>query len=145
MLCANLTPGTISSSCNCNWTFTASCLPLVVEQNQEAPAREDNAIAKYDAPVNTRLVVRPEDFIWLELSIVPEVERVFVERHGTDFSVVTVVNDRDPALRRRIYEREKAIIDTLADYQFNFGLLTRMNHDIKELIAGSEKPAYVRK
>jgi hypothetical protein len=89
-------------------------------------------------------VFRPEDFIWLELSMVKEVERVFVERHGDAFQITTVVNDRSPELRKRIFARERAIIDELPQHEFDFDILTRMNHDLNDLISTADKPSYAR-
>ena len=90
----------------------------------------------------TKYVVRPEDFIWLEMSMVPQVESVFVDLHGNSFRVTTVVNDRDPELRRRIFARERAIIDELANYNFEFDILTRMGRELGELV--SKKAGYSR-
>lgn len=95
--------------------------------------------------ITTRNVVKPEDFIWLELSMVPELERVFVGRRGGSFDVMSVVNDRDIELRKRIFARERAIIEALPEYDFDFEILTRMGHDLGDLLTDSEKPAYVRR
>jgi hypothetical protein len=101
-------------------------------------------IKKFEVRQRTTQIVRPEDFIWLELSMVPEVERVFVERRGEAFQVMTVVNDRSPELRRRIFAREKAVIDELQQYDFDFDILTRMNHSLEDLVSMCDKPSYAR-
>ena len=101
-------------------------------------------IKKSEVRQTTSLAVRPEDFIWLELSMVPEVERVFVERRVEAFQVMTVVNERSPELRRRIFAREKAIIDALSQYEFDFDILTRMGYNLGDLITTCDKPSYAR-
>lgn len=70
--------------------------------------------------------VKPENFIWLELSLVREVESVFIQRDGNAFDVLIVVNDRDDELRNRIYDREAEIIDHLTEFDFSFRVLPRM-------------------
>lgn len=89
---------------------------------------------------------RPQDFAWLELSLVNEVERVFVDKEGGRmFRILTVVNERSPELRKRIYQREKAIIDALPDYQFDFHILARINHELHEVIDCADRPSYSRR
>jgi hypothetical protein len=89
--------------------------------------------------------VRPQDFAWLELSLVDEVERIFVDRESDKlFRVLTVVNERSPELRKKIYQREKAIIDALPRYEFDFHILARMGHDLKEVVDCADRPSYSR-
>ena len=76
--------------------------------------------------------------------MIPEIERVFVERRGDAFQVMTVVNDRSVDLRKRIFAREKAIIDELPQCEFDFDILTRMNHKLDDLVTVSDKPSYAR-
>lgn len=139
MLCAELTNDTKDSI-------------SAISQSVFFNLREDIPVAKWESGQQLRasqsmlrLVVKPEDLIWLELSLVAAVERVFVERHGSHFEVMSVVNDRDDTLRKKIFAREKAIIDALPHYGFHFSILTRMNYDLKDLISDFDKPAYVRR
>ena len=55
-----------------------------------------------------RLLISVEAFVWREFSLVPEIERVCMEReeNGTEFRVIAIVNERDPAVRASIYERK---------------------------------------
>jgi hypothetical protein len=139
MPCAEVTCNTFS--------FPADYLPVIrVQPGQQSTVVRSRSVQKVEVrPTNPKLTIRPEDFIWLELSMVPEVERVFVESRGNGFfQVMTVVNDRSPELRRRIFAREKAIIEELSEYEFDFDILTRMNHDLGELVTTCDKPSYAR-
>lgn len=89
--------------------------------------------------------VRPQDFAWLEMSLVHEVERVFVDKEGCLFRILTVVNERSPELRKKIYQREKAIIDALPRYEFDFHILARQNHDLNEVVDCADRPSYSRR
>jgi hypothetical protein len=138
MPCAEMTSSNVG-------TFPANYVPVVpvCVGKQSVPARW-RRVQAVRVCSNTKLIIKPEDFIWLELSMVPEVERVFVERKGDAFQVVTVVNDRSPELRRRIFAREKAIIDGLPQYEFDFDLFTRMNYNLEDLVSTCDKPSYAR-
>lgn len=87
-------------------------------------------------------VVKPDDNVWLELSLVSAVEKVYVWVEEDLYKVVTVVNDNDPQLREQIYDRELAVIEGLPDYKFDFHVLPRMGHELSELVDYADKPAY---
>src|SRR5271165_4673152 len=74
------------------------------QRSAQAKVRNDSQLLVESRPgVYT---VQPQDFAWLELSLVHEVERVFVDKEGDRmFRVLTVVNERNPELRKRIYQR----------------------------------------
>ena len=90
--------------------------------------------------------MRPEDFIGLELSLVPGVERVYVERddYGKEYRVLTVVNERDPEMRAKVYAREQAILDAYPHLDFDFHILARMNRHINDVVGGAGNLAYVK-
>lgn len=124
-------------------TFQAShVLPAFLIPGQKTRWQSSEKVQVHST--TSVLVFKPEDFIWLELSIVGEVERVFVERRGNAFQVMTVVNDRSPELRKRIFAREKEIIEEMPQYEFDFDILTRMNHKLDELVSTGDKPSYTR-
>src|ERR1700733_9847313 len=81
---------------------------------------------------------RTEDFIWLELSREPEVEKVFIKTGGDFFDVLIVVNDRQAEIRDRIYDRELAIISRYPHQDFAFRILPRMGLPLSDLISNSE-------
>jgi hypothetical protein len=122
--------------------FRAShVLPTFLVAGERTKAQD---LKKFQIREKASFVVRPEDFVWLELSMVKEVERVFVERRGDAFQVIIVVNDRSPELRKRIFARERSIIDELSHYEFDFDILTRLNHDLNDLVGTTDKPSYAR-
>jgi hypothetical protein len=85
--------------------------------------------------------INTEHFIWLELSMVREVEYVFVERTTDDsFSVLTIVNERDPEIREKIYAREQAIIDAHPKLYFDFHVVPRMNRALSDIAGAKQKP-----
>jgi hypothetical protein len=92
------------------------------------------------------ILINIEDFVGLELSLVHEVEQVFVQRQDNkkEFKVLTVVNERDPAVRTRIYAREREIIDNYPNFDFDFHIVARMNRDIQQIANGAGKLAYKR-
>ena len=129
-------------------TATYKATPIYsvsVKSGEQSAPREWKTVQQFQIRQNTKLIVSPDNFIWLELSMVPEIECVFVERRGDVFSVLSVVNDRDMNLRKRIFAREKAIIDALHQFEFDFDILTRMNHSLDQLMLGSNKPAFIRR
>jgi len=92
------------------------------------------------------ILMNIEDFVGLELSLIPQVERVFVtrEENGRGFKVLTVVNERDPDLRARIYAREQAVIDAWSNFDFDFHITARMNRKPEEITSSAGKLAYLR-
>lgn len=95
-------------------------------------------------PARRRLAVDPADFVCFQLSCVPEVERVYVDKDQQSLDVLIVVNARDVKLRKQIYACEKIIIDGFPDCDFDFDILARVNHDLSEILTESQPPAYVR-
>ena len=86
--------------------------------------------------------VNPEDFIRLELSFVNEVESVFVEPapRRTGFHVFTIVNERDPEVRAKIYGHEQAIMDEFKNVEFDFRIIARRNRPLTDIITGLGNP-----
>ncbi len=87
-------------------------------------------------PVSPAVNMGVEDFIHFQMSFIPEVEKVFVSRHnkGDVFRVLTIVNNRDRDLNRKIFAREEAIMDFYRHFRFDFHILARMNRDRNEII-----------
>jgi hypothetical protein len=93
------------------------------------------------------LVISPEVFIALEYSSCKEVECVCVdhpEERGNEYSVITIVNERDPELRQMIYLRERAVMDAFPEFDFNFRIISRMNRNLSDVINAVGKVAYQR-
>jgi len=73
--------------------------------------------------------------IRLELSLVEEVEAVFIDREAENqYKVITVVNPRDASLREQIYAREEEIMAAYPTMRFDFHVLARMNRRLDDII-----------
>lgn len=95
---------------------------------------------------SVKLLISLEAFIGFELSLVPEVERVFVgrEENGNEFRVIAVINDRDPNVRAKVYAREQAIIEEYPNLDFDFHIIARMNRNLKDIVTRMGKLAFER-
>jgi hypothetical protein len=93
-----------------------------------------------------KIFISPEVFVGLELSIVPEVEQVYVERieSGKTMRVMIMVRDRDSEVRRRVYAREQEIIDAHPQLEFDFYLHPLMGRNPADVVDGIGKLAYRR-
>lgn len=88
-----------------------------------------------------------DTYLGMELSLVDQVEAVFVKsdsESGKGYSVITVINDRDPDVRARIYSREQAIMDEGRGIDFSFRVISRMNRDLSSLIDNVGKIVFKR-
>src|SRR5437016_2122057 len=72
-------------------------------------------------------IINPIVFIGLEMSFVPQVERVFVDAsdNGREFQVTVVINERNPNVRSAVYKREQSIMDEICNSDFDFHILAR--------------------
>lgn len=88
-----------------------------------------------------------EDNIGLELSLVPEVECVVIDKQedGIGLHVLTVVNDRNAEARTKIYKRDQAIIDAYPTFNFDFHIAARMGRNLEDFIKGCGEIAYQRR
>lgn len=118
--------------------------------NSEEP--ESCAKTKNDSgPLNIKsrsaeVIFSPEDFIWLELSRVADVECVFVEKDAEcrSFSVLTFVKNYTEEVRLSIYRREKCIIRAHPGCDFDFHITGLMNRSLEEILASSPQKPYRR-
>jgi len=95
----------------------------------------------------TKQIMRVADFIGLEMSLVPEVETVFLHRSeesAKDMRVLVVVNARDPKVRTEIYKREQAIMDELSAADFDFHIIARENRPLGEIVTDAGEVALKR-
>jgi hypothetical protein len=95
----------------------------------------------------TRRIMRLADFIGLEMSLVPQVETVFVHRSeesAKDVRVLVVVNARDPRVRAEIYKREQAIMDELPLADFDFHIISRENRPLQQIVTDAGEVALKR-
>lgn len=108
-------------------------VPVQIQSGSESEAR-----ASF---LPTRYHWRVQDVVGLELTMVPEVESVFVEKEDdSSFTVYTIVNERDLEVRSRIYDRELAILSALPGIALEFNILSRRNRPLESVIQSKEKP-----
>jgi hypothetical protein len=95
---------------------------------------------------NSRGKYAPEPFIGLELSLIPQVESVFVELlpGRRMVRVFTIINERSHETRERIYAREQSIIDAFPDLDFNFRVISRAGRSLSDIIEQIGKLVYQR-
>lgn len=77
--------------------------------------------------------IRVESLISSRLALVPDVESVWKSREGRVFYVWSVVNHSSADVRRRVYEKEREIIDELQEYEFDFSIFARRDRDSDRL------------
>ncbi|SRR6266852_408510 len=101
--------------------------------------------ARSEAP---RLIYGQETFIGFEMSLVAEVEAVIVERIDgvKNLRVTTVIDQRDPAVRAKVYARERAIMDSdiFSGVSFDFHVVSRMGSPLEDIIGNPGKLAWKR-
>jgi hypothetical protein len=106
-----------------------------------------NRLHWFDVEPSSRFLRSFDSFIGMELSIVPEVESVFVKsdnENGKGYTVLTVIDERDPTIRAKIYAREEAIMDAALGIDFSFRVVSRMGRDLRDVIDDAGKLAYQR-
>jgi hypothetical protein len=95
-----------------------------------------------------RRMLNPLNFIGYELSLIPEVRRVLVRRdtpESTELDVVIFVTSKDAALRSRIYDRERAIMDELTGLEFDFHIFAHEGGNFAELINETGELAFEKR
>jgi hypothetical protein len=87
-------------------------------------------------PTVSAVNFKPEDYVAFQMSLVPEVEQVFVSHPSRgELQVLIVVNDRDRILNRKIFAKEKAIVDYYRHLRFDFHIVPRMNRSLNDIMA----------
>ena len=95
----------------------------------------------------SKKIMRLADFIGFEMSLVPQVENVFIHRiedSARDIRVLVIVNDRDPKVRTDIYKREQAIMDELPFSEFDFHIIARENRPLSDIVTDAGEVALDR-
>jgi hypothetical protein len=109
---------------------------------------KSNRISWFDLETKNRKPLYSfEHYVGMELSMVPEVESVFVEwdkENGKAYHVVSIINARDPEARAKVYRREQAIMDEFPAVDFNFRVIARMNRKLSEVVNQVGKLAFQR-
>jgi hypothetical protein len=113
------------------------------EMSAAGSARNDSQMC---ATSTKKYVTSAENFAWFELSLVPEIEQVYVDRDasGMELHVVEVVDKRDAAVRARIYEREKEIMSAYPHLGFDFHVIARQGRDLADIMQVAGKAGFRR-
>ncbi len=123
-----------------NWNGTpANDMPFFVGEAQV------KAKTSYWWALTSKPIFSVETCARIELSLVPEVENVFFEREGDgEFRIISVVNERDAAIRDRVYAREEAIMEAYPGLKFDFHVLARMGRRLEDVISKAGKTVFER-
>ena len=114
---------------------------LLPATGQQSAVGSSNERQVSPTPLHRRERWRMQDFIGYEITMVPEVECVFVEKEDdASFTVYTVVNDRDLDVRSKIYDREMEILGANPGIKIEFNILSRRNRPLGTVIQSKEKP-----
>jgi hypothetical protein len=97
-----------------------------------------------DANAIELLTIRLNEFVALELSLVPEVEYVFTAFRNNAFYIWVVTELFERETREHIYEREKAIIDQFTMFEFDFYIVSRLGRQVRDLISESVELVFDR-
>jgi hypothetical protein len=86
-----------------------------------------------------------EAFTRMELSLVPEVERVLFEHDGDcEFRITSIVNKRSAEIRERVYAGEEEIMKAFPGLNFDFHVIARMDRKIDDVITKAGKLVFER-
>lgn len=78
---------------------------------------------------------RLQKFIEQKIKVVNEVEYIYCRRQEQLYFVWVLINKFDPAVRRKIYQREKEIIRMFPEEIFDFYVIARMNKPAQSIIS----------
>ena len=82
----------------------------------------------------------------MQLAHVEEVAAVVVATEGKVLRVCIVVKQSSPEIRRRVFERERVVIEDFPEYEFEFDIVTLRDLDIRSLADDPNlELAFVRK
>lgn len=104
---------------------------------QSSVSGDTGTVASWKNDLRQRWAYDVKAFIGHELTLISEVEHVFVNQEDDDgkvFRVTVIVDARDSKVRASIYQREQAIMDELKDFDFDFHIIAREGRPLEELI-----------
>ena len=76
------------------------------------------------------------EFIGFELSMEPEVTRIYTAFRGSVFYVWTLLDNFETRIREAVYAREQEIIDEFPMFDFDFYLVVADDQDAESMISG---------
>jgi hypothetical protein len=72
-----------------------------------------------------------------DLASVPQVRHILIERDDGPLIVRIAVDDPEPGVRRRIYQKELGLIEGFPETEFDFNLVPAMGRNADELATGA--------
>ena len=72
-----------------------------------------------------------------DFASVPQVRHVLIERVDGPLLVWIAVDDPEPSVRRRIYQKELDLIEGFPEIDFDFNLIRAMGRNANELATGA--------
>lgn len=110
------------------------------------PSGESQLYPNASTDTQTAKVVRPNSYedslkVYLARQIfeVPEAERVFCRRQDNIYFVWTVIDQLDYDVRRKIYQKQKAIVHLFGDEVFDFYVVARRGKPPGSIISDAEE------
>lgn len=108
-----------------------------------------NPIVEVKAQRNMAITRKPifsvETGAQIELSLVKEIEAIFIDRESDgEFRIISVVNKRDAAIREKVYVREEEIMQAYPGVRFDFHVLARMDRKLEDIITKAGKLVFER-
>jgi hypothetical protein len=121
---------------------TVNAQPIFVGQNPPVKAKTSHVRAFTSSG---KPIFGVETFARIELSLVPEIERVFFEREGDcEFRIISVVNKRDSGIREKVYAREEEIMRAFPGLNFDFHVAARMDRKAEDVFTKAGKLVFER-
>lgn len=97
------------------------------EKSGSKKVRNDSVLPSKRLLAVTSVNIRPEDFIAFQMSCIPEQKGVFVFCDQGGYYITVLVEKRDLALNRRIFEREREIMHFYRQFRFDLSIIPLMN------------------
>jgi hypothetical protein len=119
----------------------------LVSSEREVRSQQKNLYASKERPIDGWLRT-VEAAIGIEFSMVPEVENVFVQSdkdNGKAYRVITIINERDPDVRAKVYRSEQRVMDAFKGIEFSFRVIARANRNLPEVIDSVGRLAYQKR
>jgi hypothetical protein len=119
-------------------TASTNSLPFVGEASLNARTSDGSSLS--GCPIFS-----VETFARMELSLIPEVERIYFDREAdNEFRIISVVNKRDAGIRDKVYAREEEIMNAYPGLNFDFHVMARMDRKIEDVITKAGKVIFER-
>jgi hypothetical protein len=97
------------------------------EGTSEKKEVSNNSIQKFKQQSILSVNLKPEQYIAFQMSFIPEHKGVFVYQSDGVYYITVAVENRDLALNRRIFERERNIMHFYRQFRFDVSIIPLAN------------------